>query len=295
MQNKAVVSVIAGGALWGLMSLFVNNLNALGFTAIDICLYRSLVSALLLLGWLALRDRSLLRIRLRDLWMFVGTGMISLTLFNWCYFSTIEKSQASVAVALLYTSPVFVTLLSALLFRKRLTLRKLLAAMLTVAGCFLISGMLGSSYRLSPGILLTGVASGLFYGLYSIFGRYALQRCQPLTVTLYTFIFGTIGSLLWADNAHAFGLLQAEPGSVGWVLGISVLITILPYFLYTYGLNYLETGKAAVLVTIEPLVGGLVGIFIYGEPHNAAKLCGMALIFVSTVLLSLPEAKDKAN
>jgi len=289
MQVKATASVIAGGVLWGLMSLFVNSLNALGFTALDICLFRAVFSALLLGTGLALARRELLSIRLKDCWMFVGTGLVSLVLFNWCYFSTIQQSQASVAVALLYTSPVFVTLFAALLFKEKLTWLKGVAVMLTVGGCVLISGALGGGYRLSAEMLLTGVASGLFYGLYSIFGRYALRRYEPLTVTFYTFLFASLGTVLTVDTSRAWGLLMSSSAALVWVMGISVLITILPYFLYTYGLNYLETGKAAVLVTIEPLVGGLVGIFVYGEPYNAAKLCGMALIFASTILLNLPE------
>lgn len=288
MQARATACVMAGGVLWGLMSLFVNNLNALGFTALDICLCRAFLAAAVLLLFLALRGRELLSIRLRDIWMFFGTGMVSLTLFNWCYFSAIRQSQASVAVALLYTSPVFVTLLSALLFGERLTARKLAAVALTVAGCFLVSGITGSAYRLSGQVILTGIASGLFYGLYSIFGRYALARYQPLTITFYTFVFASLGSLLFIDAQHLPALLQSSEAWL-WCLGLAVFITILPYFLYTYGLEYLETGKAAVLVTVEPLVGGLVGILFYGEPHNLEKILGMALIFASTILLNLNE------
>lgn len=61
--------------------------------------------------FLALTRRDLLKIKLRHIWYFIGTGIISLALFNLCYFTVIELSQASIAVVLLYTSPIFVTLL----------------------------------------------------------------------------------------------------------------------------------------------------------------------------------------
>ena len=72
-----------------------------------------------------------LRVRLRDLWCFAGTGIVSLLLFSWCYFSGMQEASLSVMAVLLYTSPAFIVLLSVLLFRETLTRQKLLALVLT--------------------------------------------------------------------------------------------------------------------------------------------------------------------
>ena len=60
---------------------------------------------------LALFRRDLLKVRAKDLWIFVGGGMASIILFNYCYFQTIQRASLSTAAILLYTSPVFVLLL----------------------------------------------------------------------------------------------------------------------------------------------------------------------------------------
>ena len=65
--------------------------------------------------------------------------------------------------------------------------------------------------------------------------------------------------------------------------------TVLPYFLYTWGLERIESGKAAILVAVEPLVGALVGMLVFHESRNAVKLVGIALILTAIVLLNLPE------
>lgn len=67
----------------------------------------------------------------RHWYYFFGSGVCSLVFFNWCYFSAISTSSMSVAAVLLYTSPVFVTLLSALFFRERITSHKVAALALT--------------------------------------------------------------------------------------------------------------------------------------------------------------------
>ena len=124
---KATICVLAAGALWGCISLFVRQLDAAGLSAMDITYVRVLVGAIGMLAVILFVDRSLLRIRLRDIWMFIGTGVISVTMFNVCYFMCMTMSEASIAVVLLYTSPIFVMLMSALFFKERVTGRKVLA------------------------------------------------------------------------------------------------------------------------------------------------------------------------
>lgn len=238
-----------------------------------------------MVGYLLVKDRGLLKVRLRDLWIFAGTGIISLSLFNWCYFSVIQQSQASVAVVLLYTSPIFVMLMSAVFFRERITKRKVIALVIAFAGCVLVAGLLGGSYRLSLPVLLMGVGSGFFYATYSIFGRVALQRYDTLTVTAYTFLFATLGTLPFGDLPGAGKLLAADPGLILWCLGIAFFCTVLPYLFYTSGLRGLEAGKAAVLATAEPLVGTVIGVALFGEPFGPTKALGILCILASMVIL----------
>ncbi len=107
--------VLLSGILWGCIGVLIKKLNAGGLGAMQISMVRMVFAALLFTGTLALVAPGKLRVRVRDLWMFVGTGIVSVVLFNVCYFYTMIKSQASIAVVLLYTSPVFVMLLSALM------------------------------------------------------------------------------------------------------------------------------------------------------------------------------------
>ncbi len=289
MNRKAALSVVLAGVLWGIISLFVRRLNAAGLGAMPIALVRMAVSAAAFTGFLAVTDREKLRIRPRDWWMFAGTGIVSVTLFNGFYFTTIQRSEASVAVVLLYTSPVFVMLLSALLFHERITARKLAALGMTFAGCVLVAGLTGGAAAIGPDVLLFGLASGLFYALYTIFGRVALGRYDTMTVTAYTFLFGLAGSLPLGEAGRVAAAVAAEPGLIWYCLGIGVVCTVLPYLFYTWGLERMESGLAAILVAVEPLVGALIGMTLYQEDCSPSKLAGIALILGSILVLSWPE------
>ena len=100
-RSKPALAVLCAGVAWGVISLFVRALSAAGLRPLQISLIRMVTSTVCFFPLMALRDPAKLRIRLRDLWMFVGTGIVSVVLFNSLYFYTTVQSQASVAVVLL--------------------------------------------------------------------------------------------------------------------------------------------------------------------------------------------------
>ena len=295
-RTKATICVLAAGALWGCISLFVRRLDAAGIAAIDVASVRMVVGAIGMLAVILVTDRSKLRIRLRDCWMFAGTGIVSITLFNICYFTCMTISEASIAVVLLYTSPIFVMLMSALFFKERISKRKVAALVLTFAGCVLVAGLFGGSVQLTPLALFAGIASGFFYATYSIFGRVALERYDTLTITFYTFVAGAIACLVLGNPASIVDAAASQPDLIAWYLGLGVVCSLLPYLLYTAGLKYLETSKAAIFATVEPVVGSLLGILAYGESVGVQKIAGIALILAGVILVNAdPPPKPKST
>lgn len=287
-MNFYILSTVLAGMLWGIISIFLKNLVNAGFTSMQVLATRSVLSALFMFIFLLFKNKKLLKIELRDLWMFVGTGVISLTFFSVCYFHTIIESGSGVAVILLYTSPVFVLLLSALLFKEKITKFKLVALVLTFAGCILVSGAGGENHLSLRGFLI-GLCAGLGYALYSIFSRFALNKYDSLTVTFYTFLFSSVSAVPLSNGAAMISRLNST--SVLLLCGIALVCTVLPYIFYTYGLTGLENSKAAIFVTVEPLVGTLVGILLWHEEITLFKACG--ILFIFTALLF--NQKDSKN
>lgn len=285
------VMVFLAGICWGVISVFIKGLTSFDYDSFDIMCFRSWASVVLMFIFFLMKDRSLLKIKLRDIWMFIGTGIFSLTFFSYCYFTSIVRSGAAVAVVLLYTSPIFVMLMSAVVFKERITLKKIVALILTFIGCVLVAGLIGTGSRLSMGALLLGLGAGFGYALYSIFAGFAVKKYSSLTVTFYTFLFSGITLPIFRNPVALIGSVSLQV--IPWIVGTSIICTVLPYLCYTWGLGKMEAGKAAVLVTVEPLVGAIIGILIYHEDANLFKLLGIVLIFSAVILLSLPNIKVK--
>ena len=112
----------------------------------------------------------------------------------------------STAAILLYTSPIWIMLMSVVFFREKLDRRKILALALAFAGCVLVSGISGNG--ITPVGLLVGLGSGIGYGLYSILGTVALRKYSPFTVTTYTFLFAAAGSWMICSAGDMISKLE---------------------------------------------------------------------------------------
>lgn len=288
MKTRAYLYIILGAAFWGFIGLFVKNLAAQGFTAMQIVALRALASAACITLVLFKAGFKNLHVRLRDLWLFVGTGILSLVFFNYCYFNCMQGASLAVAALLLYTAPIFVMLMSLLLFGERFTRRKALALVCTFIGCAFITGAFASELTLTTSALLYGLGSGFGYALYSIFGKYAVRKYSSLTITAYTFYFSVLGSLPLA-NFDSQLLSKINNTTLLNALALGLICAVIPYLLYTKGLAKVEAGQASILATIEPFVAASIGILYFGEPLTLDKACGMALIFLSIIVLNLPK------
>ena len=295
MKKLAPFLVILAGCLWGTMGIFVRYLNAIGLEAMEIVEARAALTAAAMFAALVLFRRDLLRVNIRDLWVFAGGGIVSVILFNFCYFQTIQRASLSTAAILLYTSPVFVLLLSVLLFGEKLTKKKILCLMMAITGCALSSGLAGGM-ALSPMTLLFGLGSGFGYGLYSIFSRFALQKgYHPITITAYIFLFGALGGIPLTDFGQLIRVAGADGSNLAYLGTYTLVTTIVPYISYTTGLQQVENGVAAVLACIEPVMATVFGIFVFSEMPTLSGWLGILLVLIALTALNLQPKKQQSE
>ena len=286
--------VLAAGSLWGLMGLLVRSLNEVGLSSVEIGFVRASVAFVSMLIGLLIFDRKALKIKLKDIWCFIGTGAFSVAFFNFCYFKTMTLTSLSVAAVLLYTAPAFVMLMSAVLFKEKLTAQKLLALVLAFVGCAFVSGIVGGTGALSLQGILYGLGAGIGYALYSIFGRYALDRnYSSVTISFYTFLFATVSTLFFVDSKAVISCVGSSWQLLLKTVILVLVVTLLPYLSYTRGLQGMENGTASVLASVEPIVATLVGIFVYKESLNIWNGIGICLVLGSIVLINLKRTAGK--
>lgn len=290
---KVYIMTIAGAACWGLIGLFIVPLYDRGFTAWDVVAVRAIFTFAILIIIMAIFYRAQLRTRLKDHIFFAGAGIFSIAFFNFFYFEVFSQSSISLAVTLLYTGPLFVTLLSRLFFKESLTIRKGWALALAIAGCAFVVGLLPLGQESIPmKTLLIGILSGFCYALYSIFSKPVTKRYSALTITTYTFLYTSVFMLLTSDIARKTDQFQYVDVWISAVL-LALVSTVAAFVLYTSGLKYLEASKASILATIEPIVAVVTGVLFLGEHLLAWQVLGIALVLYSAILVAGGGSKNK--
>jgi drug/metabolite transporter (DMT)-like permease len=288
---RVYMITIAGAACWGLIGLFIAPLYAHGFTAWDVVAIRGILSFVILIFIMAVSCRDQLHTRLKDHIFFAGAGIFGIAFFNFFYFEVFSRSSLSLAVTLLYTGPLFVTLLSRLFFKESLTIRKGMALVTAVIGCAFVVGLLPLGHGGIPiNILLMGVLSGFCYALYSVFSKPVTKRYTALTITTYTFFYTSIFMLLTSDIIGKIDRFQHTDVWMSALL-LALLATVAGYIFYASGLKHLEASKASILATIEPVFAVLTGVLFLGELLRGWQVLGIGLVLFSSILVAGRQSK----
>jgi drug/metabolite transporter, DME family len=280
-----VLAVVAAASIWATLGLFAKILYAQGVS------FESLVAVRASVGWVAVmtfvlatgRAKSL-RVPRRDLAFLAPLGLVGIGTFYLLYFYTVRESTVGTAAILLYSSPAFVVVLARLFLQEEMNAAKMLALLLTASGIFLVAGAYDpSNLEVTPTVLLTGLLSGLTYGLYSIFGRPVTGHLRPSIILSYALFFGSL-LLVVAALPTLDTLADLPTSSYALLLMLSVVHTTLGFALYTFGLGRLGAGRAAIVATAEPVVAVFLGTALLGESLTVPILLGASLVISGSAL-----------
>lgn len=294
-QTKGYIMIAMAGILWGTIGLFVSLLKSLGAESELIVVIRIGTATILLIPlMLASGGPALFKADKQTIIACIAMGIFSQALFNYAYSESINKVGVATGAVLLYTSPIFVSVMSRIVFKEQVGKIKILALFINIIGCTLtVTGGTFTSVKFSVYGVAMGVTAGFLYALMTIISTPVTEKNHPLTIVFYQFLFGTITMAL---ITHPFaGVSQLI--SLKFVLaaiGYGLIPTVGSYFFYMHGLSHgLETSKVPVVASVETVVAAVIGIFVFSEDMSLFKLAGIVLVLLSIVIMNMVKPKKK--
>ena len=219
-------------------------------------------------------------------------GAISIGFFHVLWNTSVLLIGASVSTVIQSNAPIFVTLLGWVIFKEALTIYKIAAITLAVAGTILISGTLGmSTIQISELGLAAALFSAIFYGAFSLFGKKLTGEYNSWTILLYIFGFATLTLL-------PFQILNPSPvpyrfPALSYFIGLILISTISGFALYTIALGRLQASIASIAATSEIVFAAIFAYLVLSERLNTWQILGAALVISGVVLVSLPNGNLK--
>lgn len=250
--------------------------------------FRFIVTGVLMLG----AARSELRRRgvvlcAKDLAVLSGIGLVGVTLMASLFHLGIVFLPANLAALIFSCNPVFVILFAALMLSEKITLRKLGAVLLCLAGVALLARDRTDSVSLN-GILLMSAAM-LAFALYTVFSKKIISRYGALTITSLASLTG--GLVLLPVAFLLEGVPFASYGVVDWA-GMSYLAvfgTAIGYFLYIYGIGHVGAGTGSMAFFLKPFAAALFAWLILGEKFSTPEMLAGALILAGMIVALMPQ------
>ena len=285
MNITSQLLIVLAATCWGLLGIFTRPLTDAGLSVVDMAAVRSMIAATCFILILLIVDKEKLRIKLKDVWIFVCMGLFGFIITSIFYITTMNLISLSVASILLYTSPYFVMLQSALIFKEKITIPKVSALIIAFTGCVLAVGIDRVEVPITG--ILTGVIAALSYSMFTIFGKFALKKYSPLTATVYPAIMAAILLIPFFDYQKIIYVASASTENLVNLLVMATLLTALPSMCYVKGLEKLEPSRASIISFVEIIAAAIVGIVIFSEMLSVSRIFGMVLIFVALIILNL--------
>lgn len=298
MKRFILLLPVVAGIMFGSSGVFVRKLSGFGMDNPTVLFTRTAFAALCMLLFLLIFDRKLLKLKVRDIPLFLGTGLLGMLGLNLCYNEAINRLSLSLAAVLLSTAPVFVIILAAIFFKERITKKKVGCMLLAIVGCTLASGLMEQTngMTVSPAGIGLGVCAAVFYALYSIFSRKATDRgYHTYTVIFYSVLIISIVLLPFADFEKIGQFISEVPaGNTMFLFAHALCTSVLPYIFITLALLHTEAGKVSILASGgEPIAAVVFGLLFYDEIPSWLMLAGLVITITALTLLCMNPKKEK--
>jgi drug/metabolite transporter (DMT)-like permease len=305
-ENTGYMAALGSAVFLSLTSIFISYLNIhFQLPALILAFWREIFVALILLV-VFLVFKPLLLKGARPHLLYLAVYGFVLALFNALWTVSVVLNGAAVGTVLCYCSAAFTALLGWLILKESLTLPKVVAVLLSLAGCALIVNALDPAvWKVNALGIITGVSSGLFYAFYSLMGRSASQRgLDPWTTLFYTFLIAAgfmllmnlaLGKYLPGAAANPAELLWLGKSFMGWFILFLLAAgpTLMGYGLYNVALKHLPSSVANLIVTIEPVFTTFTAYFVLGERLTGRQIFGS--LFVMAGVLVIRMYRDNAK
>jgi len=213
---------------------------------------------------------------IRSLFLFLSTIL---------FFYAISIISLAEALTLAFVSPMIVTLLSALILKERVGIRRWSAVFV---------GFIGALIVIRPGfneINLATIAAfscGICYAFYIISTRKLSNIDSPILTLIFTGLSGTI------IISIIIPFYWTWPSSTQWILLFSLsAIGTIAHLLLILSLNFAEASKLAPLAYFEIIMNVIIGYYFFGDFPDKFIWIGLSVIISSGIYIYLRENVKK--
>lgn len=295
-SKKGILLALLAGASWGAMGIFVKNLEHLGFSPMAISSFRPTIALIPYLIINLIKDPKCFKTDLKGLLLFAAYGILALDGMFIGSSYAVKYTGVATASVLLFINPVIVMILSYFLFKEKFTVNKIIALVLTLIGCCLVVKAYDpNAFKLNLIGVFWGIISSFAMALQNILGRIGTSKYSQKTHLTYSLLFGAIFLWFFEPPWTLVSLVKNSDITISTfnIIALGVVSTLIPTVALVKSLEYIESSKASIIASVEPVIASILAFIIFGELFEIPQLIGMFMIMGSIVLVQTDGNKNK--
>lgn len=275
----AYFSLAFGILCIGFSAIFVKLANVPGSVS---TFYRVFIALIILIPiWLY---RGLKVPGARDLWLiFVGATLFAIDLFLWN--TSLLLTSAATATLLANNAPIWVGLISLVVFREKLAPRFWYGLLIALLGLNVLIGLQGwLSLSFNRGDLMA-LSASFFYALYLLFTLDSRKRVDTVTFMTFSVLFMAI--ILFVANV-VVGNSFIGYSQKTWLslAGLGIITHFGGWITINYALGYLKAQNISVTLLSQSVITSLLAIPILGETLSWSQVIGGVLILAGIYVVN---------
>lgn len=279
-ERYGSVLVALSAVAFGFLAIFAKMAYGAGISTYTLLFLRFTVAALFMFSLMRIRKCPLPS--KKEIISFLLLGALGYVGQSTCYLLSVEYSSAGTATLLLYLHPALVMLFSALLYKEKITVRKVIALFLALSGAFII---IGGTLEASPKGIILGVAAAFIYSFYLLFNSRLVKEGMGIQSSAFIML----------GAAVVFGIINIFTGfTVPTHINGYVAVVLTALFSTVFAMWALLTGmeitgptKATLISVLEPVVTVVMSVLILSEPLTLNILLGGSLVVGALFVQSL--------
>lgn len=294
-MKMGILFVAISAVLAGTLGTFGTILFKAGFSGFQVASIRMLLSCITLLAFYPIAFRGCFT-PMRANWKLLLPHSIALVFgFSMLFFIATEYLGITLAVALLYTAPIWVMILAKVFLDETSSFIRWALVVCSVVGVAFILNTQGQELKLSVIGLCFAFGSAMGYALFAVLGKVALHKINSRTLLFSSLTFSVPLLLLFPSTWEGLQQLSQSKDLNIWgsFFAISLMGTLLINIFYMNGLTKIKASTATVITTIEPLVATFLAVFIVHEILAPTQYFGVLLIIVSATFIGILDARTK--
>lgn len=288
-MKSAKLQLISSMVIFGTIGLFVRHIP---LPSSVIAFVRGAVGMLFLLLVLTVQGKKINMGAVKKHWLGLLISGAALGA-NWILlFESYRYTTVAVSTLCYYLAPMFIILVSPLILKEHLTVRKLVCVLVALAGMVCVSGVLGASPPTPSEItgILLGVGAAALYATVVLMNKRltGIPGNDRTVVQLGLSALVVLPYILLTEKVTA---LQIDLTGGLLLLVVAVVHTGIAYALYFGSMKHLEAHTLAIFSYIDPIAAILLSALLLKEPLGPAGVVGAVLILGSAFVAELPEKK----